>query len=61
MTIAAVLIALIVTGVVSAGLGGAPEQRAVVRNVIGGRAGAGDHIRHRSSRLRRYPLKKPKP
>ena len=34
--VAAVLIALVVTGIVSAGLGGAPKQRAVVRNVIGG-------------------------
>jgi VIT1/CCC1 family predicted Fe2+/Mn2+ transporter len=36
VTVAAVLIALVVTGAVSAGLGGAPKQRAVVRNVIGG-------------------------
>jgi VIT1/CCC1 family predicted Fe2+/Mn2+ transporter len=36
VTVAAVLLALIVTGAVSARLGGAPKQRAVVRNVIGG-------------------------
>jgi VIT1/CCC1 family predicted Fe2+/Mn2+ transporter len=36
VTVAAVLIALVVTGAVSAGLGGAPKQRAVVRNMIGG-------------------------
>lgn len=36
VTVAAVLIALIVTGAVSAELGGARKQRAVVRNVIGG-------------------------
>lgn len=36
VTVVAVLMALVVTGVVSAGLGGAPKGRAVVRNVIGG-------------------------
>jgi VIT1/CCC1 family predicted Fe2+/Mn2+ transporter len=36
VTVAAVLIALVVTGAVSARLGGAPQQRAVVRNVVGG-------------------------
>ncbi|MGD1171008.1 VIT family protein [Mycobacterium seoulense] len=36
VTVAAVLIALVVTGAVSAGLGGAPKSRAVLRNVIGG-------------------------
>jgi VIT1/CCC1 family predicted Fe2+/Mn2+ transporter len=36
VTVAAVMIALVVTGAVSAGLGGAPKQRAVARNVIGG-------------------------
>jgi vacuolar iron transporter family protein len=35
-TVVAVLLALVVTGAVSAGLGGAPQGRAVVRNVIGG-------------------------
>lgn len=32
----AVLMALVVTGAVSAGLGGAPKLRAVLRNAIGG-------------------------
>lgn len=36
VTVVAVLLALIITGAVSAGLGGAPTGRAVVRNVIGG-------------------------
>ncbi|MEE6176768.1 VIT1/CCC1 transporter family protein [Mycobacterium sp. 050134] len=36
VTVVAVLMALVITGVVSAGLGGAPRGRAVVRNVIGG-------------------------
>lgn len=36
VTAIAVLLALVVTGAVSAGLGGAPRGRAVVRNVIGG-------------------------
>ena len=36
VTVVAVLAALVVTGAVSAGLGGAPRGRAVVRNVIGG-------------------------
>jgi vacuolar iron transporter family protein len=36
VTVIAVLIALVVTGAVSAALGGAPKSRAVVRNVIGG-------------------------
>ncbi|MBN3458580.1 MULTISPECIES: VIT1/CCC1 transporter family protein [Mycolicibacterium] len=36
VTVIAVLAALIVTGAVSAALGGAPKQRAVLRNVIGG-------------------------
>ncbi|BBY01590.1 membrane protein [Mycobacterium seoulense] len=36
VTVAAVLIALVITGAVSAGLGGAPKSRAVLRNVIGG-------------------------
>jgi len=36
VTVIAVLIALVVTGAVSAGLGGAPKLRAVIRNVIGG-------------------------
>jgi vacuolar iron transporter family protein len=35
-TVVAVLLALVVTGAVSAGLGGAPVGRAVVRNVLGG-------------------------
>lgn len=35
-TVVAVLLALVVTGTVSAGLGGAPQGRAVARNVIGG-------------------------
>jgi vacuolar iron transporter family protein len=35
-TVGAVLVALAITGAVSAGLGGAPRGRAVVRNVIGG-------------------------
>jgi VIT1/CCC1 family predicted Fe2+/Mn2+ transporter len=30
------MLALIVTGAVSAELGGAPKQRAVLRNVVGG-------------------------
>jgi VIT1/CCC1 family predicted Fe2+/Mn2+ transporter len=34
--VAAVLAALVITGAVSAGLGGAPMGRAVARNVIGG-------------------------
>ncbi|OBI29352.1 hypothetical protein A5709_00850 [Mycobacterium sp. E1386] len=36
VTVAAVLAALVLTGAVSAGLGGAPKGRAVLRNVIGG-------------------------
>lgn len=36
VTVIAVLAALVVTGAVSAGLGGAPKPRAVVRNVVGG-------------------------
>ncbi|WP_197499059.1 MULTISPECIES: VIT family protein [unclassified Mycobacterium] len=36
VTVAAVLVALVITGAVSAGLGGAPKGRAVLRNVIGG-------------------------
>jgi vacuolar iron transporter family protein len=35
-TVVAVLLALVITGAVSAGLGGAPQGRAVVRNLIGG-------------------------
>jgi VIT1/CCC1 family predicted Fe2+/Mn2+ transporter len=31
-----VLLALVMTGAVSAGLGGAPKGRALVRNVVGG-------------------------
>lgn len=36
VTVAAVLVALAVTGITSARLGGAPAGRAVIRNVIGG-------------------------
>lgn len=36
VTVVAVLLALTLTGAVSAGLGGAPKGRAVLRNVIGG-------------------------
>lgn len=36
VTVVAVLLALVITGAVSAGLGGAPKGRAVLRNVIGG-------------------------
>ncbi len=36
VTVVAVLLALMLTGAVSAGLGGAPKGRAVLRNVIGG-------------------------
>lgn len=36
VTVISVLIALVITGAVSAGLGGAPKQRAVLRNLIGG-------------------------
>lgn len=36
VTVAAVLVALMITGAESAGLGGAPKGRAVLRNVIGG-------------------------
>ncbi|GAA4290081.1 VIT family protein [Mycobacterium paraffinicum] len=36
VTVVAVLAALVLTGAVSAGLGGAPKSRAVLRNVIGG-------------------------
>ncbi|CQD17983.1 integral membrane protein [Mycobacterium europaeum] len=36
VTVAAVLVALVITGAVSAGLGGAPKVPAVLRNVIGG-------------------------
>jgi len=36
LTVVAVLLALVITGAVSAGLGGAPKGRAVVRNVVGG-------------------------
>lgn len=36
VTVVAVLAALVITGAVSAGLGGAPKGRAVVRNVVGG-------------------------
>ena len=36
VTVVAVLLALMLTGTVSAGLGGAPKGRAVLRNVIGG-------------------------
>lgn len=36
VTVVAVLLSLVLTGAVSAGLGGAPKQRAVLRNLIGG-------------------------
>jgi VIT1/CCC1 family predicted Fe2+/Mn2+ transporter len=36
VTVVAVLLCLVLTGAVSAGLGGAPKGRAVVRNVVGG-------------------------
>ena len=36
VTVVAVLLALVITGAVSARLGGAPRGRAVVRNVVGG-------------------------
>ena len=36
VTVVAVLLALMVTGAVSAGMGGAPRGRAVARNVVGG-------------------------
>mgnify|MGYP000701698200 FL=1 len=36
VTVVAVLVALVITGAVSAALGGAPKQRAVLRNLIGG-------------------------
>ncbi|KKC02571.1 VIT1/CCC1 transporter family protein [Mycobacterium nebraskense] len=36
ITAAAVLAALVITGAVSAGVGGAPKGRAVLRNVVGG-------------------------
>jgi VIT1/CCC1 family predicted Fe2+/Mn2+ transporter len=36
VTVAAVLLALVITGTASAGLGGAPKQRAIARNVVGG-------------------------
>jgi VIT1/CCC1 family predicted Fe2+/Mn2+ transporter len=36
VTVVAVLLALMITGAVSAGLGGAPKSRAVLRNLIGG-------------------------
>ena len=36
VTVVAVLVALLCTGAVSAALGGAPKQRAIVRNVVGG-------------------------
>lgn len=36
VTVVAVLLALVITGVVSAGLGSAPKGRAVLRNLIGG-------------------------
>lgn len=36
ITVAAVLLALVVTGLVSARLGGAPKHRAVLRNFVGG-------------------------
>jgi vacuolar iron transporter family protein len=36
VTVVAVLVALVITGAVSADLGGAPKGRAVVRNVVGG-------------------------
>jgi len=49
VTVLAVLVALAVTGVVSARLGGAAAGRVVARVVIGGRAGAGRDLRRRSS------------
>ncbi|MEU0497493.1 VIT family protein [Mycobacterium sp. NPDC006124] len=36
ITVAAVLVALVITGAASAALGGAPKARAIARNVIGG-------------------------
>jgi VIT1/CCC1 family predicted Fe2+/Mn2+ transporter len=36
VTVAAVLLALVVTGAVSARLGRAPKSRAVLRNFVGG-------------------------
>lgn len=36
VTVVAVLLALLITGMVSAGLGGAPKQRAALRNFVGG-------------------------
>jgi VIT1/CCC1 family predicted Fe2+/Mn2+ transporter len=41
VTVAAVLIALVVTGAVSASLGEAPKQRAITRNIIGGSVALG--------------------
>jgi vacuolar iron transporter family protein len=36
VTVAAVLLALVITGAASAGLGRAPKQRAITRNIVGG-------------------------
>lgn len=36
VTVAAVLVALVITGAASASLGGAPKQRAITRNIVGG-------------------------
>ena len=36
VTVVAILLALVITGLLSAGLGGAPKGRALVRNVVGG-------------------------
>lgn len=36
VTVVAVLLALVITGLLSAGLGAAPKGRALVRNAIGG-------------------------
>ena len=36
VTVVAVLLALVLTGAVSARLGGAPQHRAILRNFIGG-------------------------
>jgi vacuolar iron transporter family protein len=41
VTVAAVLLALVITGAASAGLGGAPKQRAITRNIVGGAVALG--------------------
>ena len=56
ITVGAVLLALLVTGAVSAGFGGAAKGRAVTRNVVGGGLALGIMITNRAELLLLYPV-----